>query len=140
MNSVKPQLPTLSDADRTPLVDALLEVLQWQSDRIEQLEDDIHRLNKQTRKPKFKSSKMDQQTEPEDGSRNEKKKGPKRSKTQHLTIHEERIIHPANLSEDARFKGYRDIIVQDLIIRPHTTRYRLAEYETGEGVCHCPVA
>ncbi|MEE9425477.1 MAG: hypothetical protein V3V18_10940, partial [Methylococcales bacterium] len=101
MNSVKPPLPPISDADCTPLVDALLKLLQWQSDRIEQLEDDIHRLNKQTRKPKFKSSKMDQQTEPDDGSRNEKKKGPKRSKTQHLTIHEERIIQPANLSENA---------------------------------------
>ena len=133
MNSIKPLLPPISDADRTPLVDALLELLQWQSDRIEQLEDDIHRLNKQTRKPKFKSSKMDQHTEPDDGSRNEQKKGPKRSKTQHLTIHEERIIQPANLSEDARFKGYRDIIVQDLIIRPHTIRYRLAEDETSEG-------
>ena len=134
MNSVKPLLPPISDADRTPLVDALLEVLQWQSDRIEQLEDDIHRLNKQTRKPKFKSSGMNQQTEPEDDSaRTGKKKGPKRSKTQHLTIHEERIIQPANLSEDARFKGYRDIIVQDLIICPHTIRYRLAEYQTSEG-------
>jgi hypothetical protein len=77
---------------------------------------------------------MDQQTEPEDASaRTGKKKGPKRSKTQHLTIHEERIIQPANLSDDARFKGYRDIIVQDLMIRPHTIRYRLAEYETAEG-------
>ena len=66
MNSVKPLLPPISDADRTPLVDALLELLQWQSDRIEQLEDNTHKLNKQTRKPKFKSSGMDQQTEPED--------------------------------------------------------------------------
>ncbi len=86
MNSVKPLLPPISDADRTPLVDALLELLQWRSDRIEQLEDDIHRLNTQTRKPKFKSSKMDQQTEPDDGSRNETKKGPKRSKTQQWSI------------------------------------------------------
>ena len=103
------------------------------SDRIEQLEDAIHRLNKQTRKPKFKSSKMDQQTEPAEGSRTETKKGPKRNKTQHLTIHEERVIQPASLPEGARFKGYRDIIVQDLIIRPHTIRYRLAEYETSVG-------
>ncbi len=140
MNSVKPLLPTISNADRTPLVDALFELLQWQSDRIEQLEDDIHRLNKQTRQPKFKSSKMDQQTEPDDGSRNETKKGLKRSKTQHLTVHEERIIHPINLSENARFKGYQYRIVQYLMIRPHTIRYRLAEYETGEGyvIAHLP--
>jgi hypothetical protein len=32
MNSVKPLLPTISDAEHTPLVDALLELLQWQSD------------------------------------------------------------------------------------------------------------
>ena len=31
------------------------------------------------------------------------------------------------------FKGYRDIIVQDLVIHPHTIRYRLAEYETRAG-------
>jgi hypothetical protein len=123
----------LHQNEAIPLVDALLEVLQWQSDRLEQLEDDIHRLNKQTRKPKFKFSKMDQQTEPDAGSRTETKKGPKRSKTQHLTIHEERVIQPTSLPEGARFKGYRDIIVQDLIIRPHTIRYRLAEYETSVG-------
>jgi hypothetical protein len=70
INYVKRQLPAISDADRTPLVDALLELLQWQLDRIKQLEDDIQRLNKQTRKPNFTSSKIDQQTEPDDGSVN----------------------------------------------------------------------
>lgn len=134
MSSVKPTLPSIPDADRTPLVDALLELVHWQSDRIEQLEDEIHTLKKQTRKPKFKSSDMDKQTEPTDnGPGSGQKKGPKRSKTQHLTIHEARVIQPADLPEGARFKGYRDIVVQDLIIRPHTIRYRLAEYETSAG-------
>ncbi|MEE9344505.1 MAG: hypothetical protein V3U88_02750 [Methylococcales bacterium] len=103
-------------------------LITWPSDRIEQLEDDIHRLNKQTQKPKFKSSEMDQQIEHrDDNARNGQKNDTKRSKTQHLTIHE-RIIQPANLSENVCFKGYRDIIVQDLIIC-----YQLAEYEAGEG-------
>ncbi len=31
MNPVKSLLPSISDADRTPFVDALLELLQWQS-------------------------------------------------------------------------------------------------------------
>ena len=46
MSSVRPTLPAISDTERTPLVDALLEVVQWQSDRIEQLEDAIHTLKK----------------------------------------------------------------------------------------------
>ncbi len=74
---------------------------------------------------------MDKQTEPIGNHLGSQ--GPKRSKTQHLKIHEECILQPTNLPESARFKGYRDIIVQDLIIRPHTIRYRLAEYETPAG-------
>lgn len=134
MNSIKPILPEIPKADRTPLVDALLELIKWQSDRIEQLEDEIHKLKQETRKPKFKSSKMDEQTDPSKGdTNNKKKKGPKRSKTQTLVIHEECIIQPENIPENARFKGYRDRVVQDLIIRPHTILYRLAEYDTDAG-------
>ena len=77
---------------------------------------------------------MDKNTEPEEKNAGTKqKKGPKRSKTQELEIHEEQILEPDSLPAGARFKGYRDIIVQDLIIRAHNIRYRLAEYETSEG-------
>ncbi len=57
MSSVRPILPAISDADRTPLICAPLELVQWQS------EDDIHTLKKQTRKPKFKSSEMNKQNQ-----------------------------------------------------------------------------
>ncbi len=80
MSSVKPILPAIPDADRTPLVDVLLELIQWQLSRIEQLEDDIHTLKQQTRKPMFKSSEMDKHTEPKDYDlrpRQWTKKGPK---------------------------------------------------------------
>ncbi len=77
---------------------------------------------------------MDENTEPEEKNANNKqKKGPKRNKTQDLELHEEQILEPDFLTAGARFKGYRDIIVQDLIIRAHNIRYRLAEYETSEG-------
>ena len=33
----------------------------------------------------------------------------------------------------SRFKGYRDFIVQDLIISSHNTRYRLERWITPEG-------
>ena len=58
----------------------------------------------------------------------------KRSKTGSLVIHEEKVIAPAEpVPEGSRFKGYRDVVVQDLVIRAHNTRYRLERWETPDG-------
>ena len=59
MDSLKPQLPKISDEDRTPLVDVLLELLAWQEKKIDQLEQKILKLKGETVKPKIKPSKMD---------------------------------------------------------------------------------
>ena len=59
MNSPKPQLPKISNEDRTPLVDVLLEVLAWQQKQIDKLEQDILKLKCETTKPTIKPSKMD---------------------------------------------------------------------------------
>jgi hypothetical protein len=52
-------------------------------------------------------------------------KGPgseKRSKTASLIIHEEQVIAPAEpVPEGSRFKGYRDVVVQDRVIPGPTT-------------------
>ena len=44
MDTQKPELPTFSDKDRTPLVDALMEVLAWQQRQIDKLEQEILKL------------------------------------------------------------------------------------------------
>ena len=41
MDSLKPQLPKISNEDRTPLVDVLLELLAWQQVQIDKLEQEI---------------------------------------------------------------------------------------------------
>lgn len=135
MKSTKPNLPSISNNERTPLVDVLLEFIQWQEKRINDLEDEIQDLKKETKKPKFKSSKMDSKTDDKDSVDNQKKKKKRvrRKKKINLEIHDEKIIQPADIPEGARFKGYQDIIVQDIIINPHNTRYLLAQYETKEG-------
>ena len=90
MDSLKPQLPTISNEDRTPLVDVLLELLAWQEKQIDALKQEILKLKGETTKPKIKPGKMDEDATDDsdnDGSESSKpKKGPKRSKTGHLKI------------------------------------------------------
>ena len=93
MDSLKPQLPKISNEDRTPLVDVLLELLAWQQIQIDKLEQEILKLKGETTKPKIKPSKMDEGSSAEnsdvngdDGDKPKKNKGPKRSKTEHLKI------------------------------------------------------
>ena len=58
----------------------------------------------------------------------------KRSKKAELVIHDEKIIRPkACIPKGSRFKGYRDVIIQDLVIEAHNTRYRLARWLTPKG-------
>jgi len=86
MDSLKPQLPKISNEDRTPLVDVLLELLAWQQIQIDKLEQEILKLKGETAKPKIKPSKMDEGSSAEnsdengdDGGKHKKSKGPKLS-------------------------------------------------------------
>ncbi len=138
MESPKPPLPDVSDSERSPLVDALLEMIAWQQKQIEELEQQILKLKGETTKPKIKPSTMDKDTDDNQGNQDGKggqgkKKGPKRKKTEHLSIHETEIIEPDVIPEGSTFKGYRDVVVQDLVIQIHNTCYRLAHYETADG-------
>jgi hypothetical protein len=54
MNSLKPQLPKISNEDRTPLVDVLLELLAWQQIQIDKLEQEILKIKGETTKPNIK--------------------------------------------------------------------------------------
>ena len=132
MLSAKPILPDILEDERTPLIDILLELVQWQEQRISDLEDVIQDFKKETKKPTFESSKMDEKTEPLDDE-NKKKKKVKRKNKKNLPIHHEQITPVEDIPEGARFKGYKDIVVQDIVIKPHNIRYRLAQYETQDG-------
>jgi len=111
MDSVKPQLPTISNEDRAPLVDVLLELLAWQQQQIDQLEQEILKLKGETTKPKIKPSKLDKDTAADgDGTGSDasnKNKGPKRSKTGHHKINATVDIQPDKIPEGSTFKGYR---------------------------------
>ncbi len=57
-----------------------------------------------------------------------------RKKTLELTILENKVIEPIEeIPTSSEFKGYQDYTVQELLIRPHNIRYRLALWKTPTG-------
>jgi hypothetical protein len=139
------EIPPISAEEATPLVKALvamIDSLQEENQRLksnlQQMRDEIAVLKGEKAKPKFKSSKMDENTNKNDdegGDHTKKRPGSaKRSKTVELRIHEERMIpleEPA--PPGARFKGYRDVVVQGMVIKAHNVRYRLECWQTADG-------
>jgi hypothetical protein len=139
-------LPSIPEAERSPLVEQLLALVEHllqenlrQAEFIQQLRDEIAVLKGEKGKPKFKPSGMDTQSDPVgDAPAGEEHDGPskrpgsaKRRKTTQLTIHETLAVAPSQpLPAGSRFKGYRDFVVQDLRIAAHNTRYRLEVWLT----------
>jgi len=140
----RPSLPDIPEQDQTPVVKALLgfieqliERVQQQDEEIALLKDEINILKGEKKRPVFKGSKLDPQTESEQAPEPSSKKRPgsgKKKKTQKLVIHEDRVIKPASpVPPGSRFKGYRDFVVQDLKIDVHTIRYRLEHWLTPQN-------
>jgi Transposase IS66 family len=139
-------MPPIPEAERTPLVIALLGVIEGLAERVQKQEEEIALLKDEIRilkggkkRPHFKPSKMDAQSEEvrrgEGSEKDQRRAGSdKRSKTAELVIHDEQILQPKRrIPKGSRFKGYRDIVIQDLVIRAHNTRYRLARWQTPQG-------
>ncbi len=113
-------------------------MIQKQSEEIQQLKDEVRVLKGEKKRPVFKPSKLDKETNKDDKKKtNQSDKRPgskKRSKNAKLVIHEEKIVEPGQTIPDgSRFKGYRDFVVQDLMIQSHNIRYRLARWVTPDG-------
>jgi hypothetical protein len=132
------ELPQIPLEEQTPLVRTLLEIIerlagpvQRLEEEVGQLKDEIAVLKGERKRPTFKSSRMDEQAgEGQDKPKEEGRRpgSQKRSKTEHLPIHEERMIVPEVVPMGSRFKEYQDYVVQDLVIRAHNTRYRLERW------------
>jgi hypothetical protein len=144
-------LPPIPPEQRTPLVDALLGIIEMQAERIQRQDEQIELLKEEIRilkglnkRPRFKRSGMDEKTDPDQGASGENKpdtKRPgsdKRAKTAQLVIHEDKLIAPSSrIPKGSRFKGYRDVVVQELHIHSHNTRYRLERWLTPKGKFLC---
>lgn len=139
------QLPDIPEAEQSPWVKQLLIIVEALAQRVQELEeenaqlkDEIAVLKGHKKRPSFKSSKMDEQAgKHAKGRRGKTQKRPgssKRKKTTQLKVDEQCVVVPSEaVPPGSRFKGYRDFIVQDLIVRAHTTRYRLQRWQTPDG-------
>lgn len=105
---------------------------------IQCLKDEINRLKKEQGKPEIKPDKRDNNKSQKstnhssEKERSKKKKWKKKSKNNRVVINKTQIcfIEKQTLPRDAKFKGYLDVTVQDIIIEPHNTLFRKEKYHS----------
>jgi hypothetical protein len=117
--------------------------IQRQQQRIEQLEEEIRRLKglpETPKRPPQPSTLNDPSGPPSEADKQKpttpdgKRPGSaKRSKTQHLIVHDDVPLPLDGLPDGTKFLGYQDFTVQDLKVEPHNTRYRRGRYQLPDG-------
>ena len=145
------KVPKINREALTDLEALLLQLVLQRDECIQELKDEIARLKGEKEKPQIKPSRLEleekdppgneggaiESSSEENSDSQEKKKragSAKRKKTPELTIHENKVIEPIEeIPPGSEFKGYQDYTVQELLIKPHNIRYRLALWKTPTG-------
>lgn len=98
--------------------------------QIQQLKDEINRLKGQKGKPDIKPNSSDKNNKPDKHKFIQaKKRWKKRSKLDKVKIDDTKTIkYEGVLPDDAEHKGYRSIVVQDIIIKTNNIEYKLERY------------
>ncbi len=133
-------LPDISEAQRTPLVRRLLEIIGLQQERIlqleervDQLEDEIIRSKGLATRPRIAPRTLEKPPRPPRDPAAKRPGSAKRSKTAQLTITDEVVVPLSDLPAEAVFKGYEDFVVQDLTLQPRVILYRRERWQTPDG-------
>src|SRR3954465_15509362 len=126
-------LPDISEAECTPLVRQLLDLIGQLQNRIQELEDELLRLKGLKTRPILAPSPLETPPRPPRDPGQKRPGSAKRLKTAHLTITEEEVVRLADPPPGSIFKGYEDFVVQDLTIRPQVIRYRRERWQAPDG-------
>src|SRR3984893_10890455 len=125
-----PDIDGLAPELKSFVVQLLEENAQLKAD-MAALREEIARLKGLKGRPQIKPSGMEKSTEAQPkGKRKPGRRGAKRPK---LTINETKIIKVESVQAGARFKGYEDFIVQDIIVQPRTFLYRRERWLLPSG-------
>jgi len=125
-----PDVENLSVDELKRLVFWLLERDAVREAEMAALREEIARLKGLKGRPKIRPSGMEPATDPrakEGSAKTRRRRGAKR-----VAITEERVITMAP-PPGSRFKGYESYVVEDLVVRPATIRYRRQRWRTPAG-------
>lgn len=120
-------------AEQTPLVMALLGVIQRLERENAELRGEIHRLKGTTQRPKIHPSRLLNPPATPPSPSGKRPGSAKRAKTQALKIDQTVLLRPDRLPPEAVLEGYRDFVVQDLIVEKRVTQYRRGVYRLPDG-------
>ena len=100
----------------------------------QKLKDEINRSKGEKGKPDIKPKSSPKKNKP-DKKRKRKKKWKKQSKLDKVKIDDTQLIkYEGSLPDDAQHKGYRKVIVQDIVIKTNNIEYQLERfYSPSEG-------
>lgn len=122
----------LSEGTLKALVIELLTKVAELEKTIADLRDENARFKGLKGRPKIKPSGMEKSSAAKASGVKERRRRGKKQTTQ--TVHEKRVVKVSEaLPAGSRFKGYEDIVVQDLVLRRHVTCYRRERWETPDG-------
>lgn len=138
---MKFDLPVIADNERTPLVEALLAIIDAQQQRIQQLEetvqqlrDEIAILQGQKPRPKIAPSQLEKPPPKPPPTEGAKRPGSaKRSKNIMLHITHEVKVPVPNAPEGSVHLRYEEYIVQELVIEAKATRYLRERLQLPDG-------
>ena len=141
LNRMALELPPIPAAERTPLVEALLALLDAQQQRLQQLQetvqhlrDEIALLKGQKPRPVIAPSRLEAPPAPPPRGGGGRRPGSaKRPKNAQLTIHEEIHLPVRDAPPGSIAKGYEPYVVQELEIRGKVTRYWRQRVQTPDG-------
>lgn len=133
--SNRPNMETLSTAELKALVVNLLDQVSALGRVVAEQRDEIARLKglkgRPDIKPNVPPSGMEKASRPVTDATTPGRRGGG-PKTQRRVIHEDCVVKAA-VPAGSRFKGYANFVVQDLVLRVHTVRYRRERWVTPDG-------
>jgi hypothetical protein len=111
------------------LVESLSTTVQEQAEEIQRLRDEVSRLKGEQGKPTIKPNKPAPALSSEQ-ERRESKEHHKAKKQGQIRIDRVEVVtvDPQHLPHDAQFKGYEDVIVQDITFRTENVTFRKEKY------------
>ena len=114
------------------LVEKLSADLRDAQVEIQRLRDEVNRLKGEQGKPKIKGDtpKPPPTDHSSENERHKSRQRHKKSKKAEIQISREQVVEvdPAVLPKDAEFKGYEDVVVQDILLRTDNIRFYKKKY------------